>query len=93
MAKKITVERPYSLSLEDAKAKLRELATLIADRYKVNVNMQNEERATVEGRGVSGFASVANGKAAIDLELGLLARPFAGKIETTIQDYIAKYFA
>ncbi len=92
MAKKISVERPYTLSLDDAKAKLRELTSMIAERYKVNVNMQNDERATVDGRGVSGFASVAGGKATVDLELGLLARPFAGKIESTIQDYIAKYF-
>ncbi len=93
MAKKIAVKHAHHLTREEACAKLKELTTLIAERYKVQIQMAGDNRANVEGRGVNGFAQVDDTQAEIDLSVGLPASLVAGKIESTIQEYMAKYFA
>lgn len=93
MAKKIAMKHAHHLTREEACAKLKELTTLISERYKVQIQMACENRADVTGRGVNGYAQVDESQAEIDLSVGLPASLVAGRIESTIEEYMAKYFA
>ncbi len=92
MGKKISVTRKHTLGLEGASQKLTELAGQFAEKYGVKAAVRGP-RIEVSGRGVDGNVLVTTDTITVNLELGLLLGPLAGKIEDGVAKQLDKHFA
>jgi len=85
----ITMEQNHALGLDGARERVRGLVPTLVDKYSVKVDWRGDD-AHFSGRGFSGVLRVKADRVAIDLTLGLLARPFAGKIKTAMAEHVRK---
>jgi putative polyhydroxyalkanoate system protein len=85
----IRIERPHALGLTEASRRVRDLEPKLKDRYGIKLDWSGDT-ANVKGSGVSGTIAVAEGKVDVQLKLGLLLRPMAGKIREAIDQQIEK---
>jgi putative polyhydroxyalkanoate system protein len=88
LGKKISVTRKHTLGLEGASQKLTEFA----EKYGVQAAVRGP-RIEVSGRGVDGNVLVTTDTITVNLELGLLLGPLAGKIEDGVAKQLDKHFA
>lgn len=85
----IKIQRSHKLGRDEAHRRVSELAPKLKSKYGVELDWSGDE-ARVKGTGVSGTLLVAADKVAVDLKLGLLMRPMAGKIRTALETQIDK---
>lgn len=83
----IEIERSHRLGLTQLKERLGGLEEKLLDRYGVKLTWRGNE-AEVRGTGVSGTLSVDEAQVAVNLKLGLLMRPLAGKIREAMEKQI-----
>lgn len=88
----ITMEQNHQLGLDGARERVRGLIPTLVNKYGVKVDWRGDD-AHFSGKGFSGVLRVKADRVAIDLKLGLLARPFAGKIKTAMADHVQKALA
>ncbi len=85
----IKIERAHGLGQSEAQRRVTELEPKLKDKYGVKLDWKGSQ-AQVKGTGVSGTLNVHNDKVAIDIKLGLLLRPMAGKIREALERQIDK---
>ena len=84
----IEIERSHAMSPAALKARLTSMEEKLRDRYGVHLVWRGDT-ADVKGTGVTvGAATVA-----VRLKLGMLVRPFAGKIRETMEKQIDRALA
>lgn len=88
----IEIERSHAMSPEALKARLTSMEEKLRDRYGVQLVWRGDT-ADVKGTGVTGEVSVGPSTVAVRLKLGMLVRPFAGKIRETMEKQIDKALA
>jgi putative polyhydroxyalkanoate system protein len=88
----INLEQSHSLGLEGARTRVEGLVPTLVDKYGVKVDWRGDN-AHFAGKGFSGVLQVRADTVAIDLKLGLLARPFAGKIKSAMAEHVRKALA
>ncbi len=88
----ISMEQKHDLGLDGARDRVRGLVPTLIDKYGVEVNWRGDD-AHFSGRGFSGVLRVMADRVAIELKLGLLARPFAGTIERAMAEHVRKALA
>jgi putative polyhydroxyalkanoate system protein len=83
----IEVTRIHHLSHDDAITAATQLAETLSQKYDVRYSWQGEvlcfKRAGVEGR-----LEIESDKVHLQMELGLLMRPFSGRIERSIHEHL-----
>lgn len=92
MGKRISLSRKHALGVEGATQKLSDLTSQFAAKYGLSVSLKGQT-ASVSGRGVDGTVKVTGEAIAVDLELGFLLGPLAGKIEEGIKRQLETHFA
>jgi putative polyhydroxyalkanoate system protein len=88
----IQIDQRHSLGTAEAKKRVEALEPRLRERYGLELEWRGDE-AVFKGRGFSGTLRVTADRVAIELKLGLLARPFAGKIEAAMHEQVAKALA
>jgi putative polyhydroxyalkanoate system protein len=85
----IHIERSHSLSPNALKARLTEMEGKLADKYGVRLTWRGDA-ADVKGTGVTGSIAILAGAVVVDLKLGMFVRPFANKIQETMERQLEK---
>jgi putative polyhydroxyalkanoate system protein len=88
----IEIEREHSMSPEALKARLNSMEEKLRDRYGVQLVWRGDS-ADVKGTGVTGEVTVGESRVSVRLKLGFLVRPFASKIQETMEKQIDRALA
>ena len=86
---KIKIERAHDFGADAAKEKVTAIEGKLQERYGVTLNWRGYD-ADVKGTGVSGAIAIAADNVTLELKLGLLLRPLAGKIQSGIEGALEK---
>lgn len=90
--KVIDVTREHDLDHDT----VRRRAETLADRLKQKVAIEwwwNGDRIEFTRRGASGHVEVSARRVHVVIELGLLLRPLAGKVESKVEQYLDEALA
>jgi len=85
----VVVARSHALGADEARARVKKFEDKLKARFGITLSW-NGNQATFKGKGVSGDARVDETAIQINLKLALLARPFAGKIKSAIEQSLDK---
>ncbi len=85
----MVIEQPHNLGLRAARERVEGLMPKLRDRYGLDLSWRGDV-ASFTGKGFTGTLTVGEARVTIELRLGLLARPFAGKIQAAMQEQMAK---
>lgn len=88
----IHIERSHSLSPAALKARLADMEGRLSDKYGVRLTWRGDV-ADVKGSGVSGSIGITDTTVMVDLKLGMFVRPFASKIQETMERQLEKALA
>ena len=92
----INREVNHSLGLDKAKETIAKIVADVQADYPSLVKTVkwngDKTSADVKGTGFNGSFKTTESKTTISIKLGLIGRPFKGKIETQMDDKIKKYF-
>lgn len=88
----IKIDRNHALGTSEAKTRVNNLEPKLKEKYGVSLDW-NGNTANVKGTGVSGTLSVDEAKVSVNLKLGLLLRPMAGKIREGLEAQVDKALA
>ena len=88
----IKIERNHKLGTAEARKRVDTLEPKLKERYGVTLEW-NGNVAAVKGTGVSGTLAVDDTKVAVNIKLGLLLRPLAGKIREGLEHQVNKALA
>jgi len=88
----IKIDRQHKLGLAEAKKRVLNLEQKLKANYGVSLEW-NGNVANVKGSGVSGTLAVEETKVAVNVKLGLLLRPLAGKIREQLESQVNKALA
>lgn len=83
----VKIDRNHSMGAAAARERVAEIEPMLKDKYGVSLDWRGNE-ATVKGRGVTGAASITDDHLLIELKLGLLIRPLAGKIQKVMEEQL-----
>lgn len=85
----IKIERTHALGVAEARKRVDTLEPKLKEKYGVALAW-NGNTANVKGTGVSGTLAVDEGKVSVNLKLGLMLRPLAGKIREGLEKQVDK---
>jgi putative polyhydroxyalkanoate system protein len=88
----IKIERNHQLGSVEARKRVDGLEVKLKEKYGVTLEWKGNV-ANVKGTGVSGTLAVEDAKVAVNLKLGLLLRPLAGKIKEGLEHQVNKALA
>lgn len=88
----ISLEQTHDLGLEGARERVEKLVPALIKQYRVAVDWRGND-AHFSGKGFQGVLRIMADRVAVDLKLGLLARPFAGTIEKAMAEHVRKALA
>ncbi|MBC7795149.1 MAG: polyhydroxyalkanoic acid system family protein [Clostridia bacterium] len=88
----INIEQHHALGHAEARKRVSTLEPKLKEKYGVSLEW-NGNMANVKGTGVSGTLAVDDSKVAVDLKLGFLLRPMAGKIKEGLEAQVIKALA
>ena len=80
----IDIEKDHQLGRDEARKRLREMENKLKERYGVSLAWRGDE-ADVKATGVTGTINIEENKVAINLTLGLMVRPLAGRIREAME--------
>ncbi|MFA5624391.1 MAG: polyhydroxyalkanoic acid system family protein [Bradymonadales bacterium] len=87
----------HNLDLDSAKTKAADLISALETKYPSIINDVNwsddKSSASVKGKMFSGDFNVDENELAIKIELGFLASPFKGRIETELEEQLKDFTA
>lgn len=83
----IRIERCHQLGRAEAQRRVTEIEPKLRERFGVRLEWDGDQ-AQLKGSGVSGSVAVSDAQLAIDIKLGLLLRPMAGKIRESLERQI-----
>lgn len=85
----IHIERQHNLQAATLKDRLAEMEGKLQERYGVTLVWRGDT-ADVKGTGVSGTISILPHAVQVALKLGFLVKPFASKIQETMERQLEK---
>lgn len=85
----ICIERTCTLGEQSAREQLAEVEPMLRDRYGIQLAWQGSQ-AKITGSGVSGTVHIGADRVRVELKLGLLLRPLAGKIRGALEAQLDK---
>jgi putative polyhydroxyalkanoate system protein len=92
----ISLSHAHGLSLEDAKAKTDQIVEHVRGQFPSLINSidwnADKTVADLKGKGFTGTFRVDATNVSINIALGMLTRPFKGKVEEQIKGQISKFF-
>ena len=88
----IKIERNHKLGVAEARKRVDNLAPKLKQHYGVSLEWKGNV-AEVKGTGVSGTLAVEDAKIAVNIKLGFLLRPLAGKIKEGLEHQVNKALA
>jgi putative polyhydroxyalkanoate system protein len=88
----IVVQRSHQLGQEELKKRVQQVEQKLKEKYQVAMEWQGD-RAKVKGMGVNGTLELGSQEVSLTLEVGLMMRPFAGKIKEMMEYQIDKALA
>lgn len=83
----IRVSRKHSLTKEEARAEAQALAEDLGRQFNVDYEWKGD-RLEFKRSGVKGHLQVEDSRVDVELTLGLLARPFKGRIEQELNTHL-----
>jgi putative polyhydroxyalkanoate system protein len=86
----INIERNHELGLDELRKRLDSMEAKLKERYGVKLAWRGAHEAEVKGTGVSGTISLGDKRVAVNLKLGLMVRPLAGKIREAMEKQLDK---
>ncbi|MBN2574624.1 MAG: polyhydroxyalkanoic acid system family protein [Deltaproteobacteria bacterium] len=90
---KFEVEIPHQLSRDEARLRLDRVTEKLARDYGAVCNWEGGCRLVVTRKGLLAYLDVADDRVHVDLEFGVLMRPFAGSIRAGIARQLADILA
>lgn len=88
----VKVERDHALGAEIAATRIKQIEPKLKERYGVTLDWKGTS-ADIKGKGVSGTVTVEDARVALDLKLGLMLKPLAGKIREGIEKQVDQALA
>jgi putative polyhydroxyalkanoate system protein len=88
----IRVEQRHTMGAAEAKKRVVALEPRLQERYGLDLTW-TDDNASFSGKGFSGSLRVGADRVTIELKLGLLVRPFAGRIADAMREVLAKALA
>jgi putative polyhydroxyalkanoate system protein len=85
---KIKVERSHDKGLDWAKSKAEEVSKVLSEKYGLSSAWKGEQTLEFSGKGVDGSLGIEDNRLSVSLKLGLMLRPFASKIEESVNKAI-----
>lgn len=85
----IKIEKQHALGEAEAKKRVVEMEAKLKEKYGVTLAWRGNE-ADLKGSGVSGVLRVSASAVAVDVKLGLMLRPLAGKIREGLERQVDK---
>ncbi len=92
MVSSIKIEQSHDLGIAEARMRVAKLEPMLKDRFGLALAWQGDV-AQFKGKGFNGSLTVAEQNVVIDLSLGILARPFAGKIRNALLEHMRNTLA
>ena len=80
----ISIKRSHAVGRDEARRRVAALEHKLRDKLGVELTWLGHV-ATFKGRGVSGTLTVENDSVSVDVKLGLLVKPLAGKIRDGVE--------
>ena len=87
----ITIIQTHAMSMDQARAAAQKVADQMAADYEMSSEWQGDVLA-FKRTGFSGTLALADGQAQLDLNLGIMLKGFAKKIEEQVTKNMAKVF-
>ena len=89
MAGDIVLKQDHGLDLGEARRRLTDFEIKLKQRFGVELSWRGDT-ATICGKGVSGEVTLNATSLCVNLKLGLMMRPLAGKIREAMQRQLDK---
>ena len=86
---RIHIETTHQLDAGEVRSKLRGAEEELHRRYGIRLDWQGD-RAQIRGKGLRGTLVLEEGRARLDLELGLILRPLRASIERALHEQVAR---
>jgi putative polyhydroxyalkanoate system protein len=83
----IRIERNHTLGEEVVRDRVAQIEPMLEQKYGVRLAWRGTD-ADVQGRGVKGTVRITGESVSINLKLGLVVRPFSGKIRSAMESRI-----
>lgn len=93
MAKSLEVTQSHTLPPEEARTRMERLLDGLHKQYGLRTSWIDATRASVEGKGVKGTASLGEGRVAVQVSLSLPASMMASKIDKALRETLEREFA
>ena len=91
----ISIKRAHGKDLDSAKAMTDKVVTDVQEAFPKLVSdikwNGDKTKADVKGTGFTGTFAVDDTNIAVDIKLGMMTRPFKGKVEKKVKDWMSKY--
>lgn len=84
----IEIHRRHGLGMAEAKAKVAVLEPKLEAKYRIVLSWKGEHDADIKGPGVKGAAHLDGENLRIEVELGMLLRPMAKKLQGAVESAI-----
>lgn len=89
---KIKMQREHSLSMDEARSKVDNLAADLEKRYGLKIHWSGD-KLNFQRTGVSGHVELAAGKVSVLVELSMMLSPLKGKVEQRLKENLEQEFA
>ncbi len=93
----ISFSHPHGLSLDEAKTKTKQIVDDVQGEFPSLIQSidwnADQTHAKLKGKGFDGTFQVTDAAMNIEINLGMLTRPFKGKVQEKIQSRVSKYFS
>ena len=90
---RMEVDVPHRLTRDQARARLDRVRERLAREYSAVCRWDGESHLTVRRKGLEASLELAEDRVHVDLELGMLMRPFAGSIRAGIAKQLSEILA
>ncbi len=84
---------PHSLTRDEARSRIDRVTEKLARDYSAACSWHEEGHLVVKRKGLEATLKLADDRVQVDLELGLLMRPFAGTIRAGIAKQLSQILA
>jgi len=85
---KIHFKKEHSLSKEEARQRVEEIAKGLKKEYKIDYEWQ-DDRLLFRRKGAAGYLYLGDGLIELNIKLGMTLAPLKSKIEKTIRTNVA----
>jgi len=85
---KIKIDRSHNKGIEWARSKAEEVSRVLTEKYGLSSTWKGEQTLEFSGKGVDGSLGIDETRLSVSLKLGLMVRPFASKIEASVNKAI-----